>query len=133
MNSDSAPPKTLHRHLRCVALFTCLFATACSAPSKVVSADISRVPPITNAKAGTITDPQLLATLESFFPAYRTAKSNMAGGWKTGYDVTFHLSDGSSARVSTSVNDNNTIWSNGHGDFRTHGDFNAFMERFNKP
>jgi hypothetical protein len=107
-----------------------LVASSDGATTKLVSAEIVTIRSTAGGKPAAIiiTDPKSLATLETFFPAYRTAKSSKAGAWIARHQITFRFSDGSAAKVTTSDNDNNEIWSNGHGDFSTRGRLTPFVE-----
>ncbi len=77
-----------------------------------------------------VADRQKIAQLESFFPNYRKLpSSDMAGGWKAGSSVYFDFGNGRTVRVTISKNDDGKTWSVGNGDFRTHGDFDAFLKQ----
>jgi hypothetical protein len=56
-------------------------------------------------------------------------KSNMAAGWKAGYEVYFDFPRGKTIRVTTSANDKGRTWTVGQGDFDTKGDFNGFVKK----
>jgi hypothetical protein len=69
-----------------------------------------------------------IQTLESFFPNYRSLPgSDIAGGWKAGIHVYFDFPLGRTIRVTVAKNDDGKTWSVGHGDFRTQGDFEKFV------
>lgn len=106
----------------------CLPISCQGATTKLVSAHISTVQPGASGETSaiTITDSKTLATLESFFPAYRTARSSRAGAWIARHEIIFHFSDGSTTRVTTA--DDHEVWSNGHGDIPTRGNFTAFVK-----
>lgn len=75
-----------------------------------------------------IVDPQKLSMLESFFPGYRSRPTNKtAAGWMASHRVYFDFAGGETIRVTVSQNENARFWSVGRGDFRTKGDFVAFV------
>ena len=76
-----------------------------------------------------VSDPTTLARLESFFPNYRERPtSDAARGWIVGHTVYFDFPQGVTIRVAVSENQNAAFWSVGRGDFRTIGDFKAFVD-----
>jgi hypothetical protein len=76
-----------------------------------------------------ISDPKTLARLESFFPDYRDRPSSeVARGWEVGHNVYFDFPQGVTIRIAVSENQNAAFWTAGRGDFRTHGDFKAFVD-----
>ena len=78
-----------------------------------------------------VSDAAQLAALEGFFPGYRKRPhSNIAGGWRLGYEVYFNFPDGNTVRVIVSSPKNDpTHWSIGGGDFRVKGDFHTFAAK----
>jgi hypothetical protein len=76
-----------------------------------------------------ISDPKMLARLESFFPNYRDRPSSeVARAWEVGHNVYFDFPHGVTIRIAVSENQNAAFWTAGRGDFRTHGDFKAFVD-----
>lgn len=74
-----------------------------------------------------IRDPKKIATVERFFPGYRTRpQSNRGGAWELGYSVYFAKKDGSAIEIKLS--DDGKVWSVSQGDFVTKGDFKTFVE-----
>jgi hypothetical protein len=81
-----------------------------------------------------VADREKIAKLEDFFPDYRQLpSSDIAGGWKAGSSVYFDFGQGRTVRVTVSKNDDGKTWSVGRGDFRTHGDFGAFLAKLQEP
>jgi hypothetical protein len=76
-----------------------------------------------------VVDPEKLLILEAFFPGYsKRPSSDLAGGWKAGYQVYFNLPRGETVRLTVSENENGHLWSAGQGDFATKGNFVGFVE-----
>lgn len=65
-------------------------------------------------------EPEQLAALEQCFPDYKKRPaSNVAGGWKLGYEVYFNFPHGNTVRVTVSGGDNRqAVWSVGRGTSR---------------
>ncbi|HEX4131959.1 MAG TPA: hypothetical protein VHZ24_18140 [Pirellulales bacterium] len=77
-----------------------------------------------------IINKEKLSALEHFFPGYsQRPTSPSAGAWEMGYEVFFCFAGGETVRVSVSQNENGASWSTGSGDFRTNGDFPAFVRQ----
>ena len=84
---------------------------------------------ISNTTAINILDRDLITKLEAFFPNYdRFPSSNREPvGWKEGYCVYFNFGEGKTIKVVVAKNDNGGIWSMGHGDLVTNGNFAKFV------
>jgi hypothetical protein len=99
----------------------------------IVSAGVHSREGVGKFEAFSVVDREKIAKLESFFPDYRThPSSDIAGGWKAGWHVYFDFRNGRTVRVTVSQNDDGKTWSIGHGDFQTHGDFDAFLKQLQK-
>lgn len=84
-------------------------------------------------KAISVLNKDDIARLEAFFPAYQTQPtSSAAGGWEAGYDVYFSFRNGRTLKVTVSRNGGGEFWAMGDGDFRTRGDFPAFVKELVK-
>ncbi|MDX1963406.1 MAG: hypothetical protein SFX18_09650 [Pirellulales bacterium] len=70
-----------------------------------------------------------IAALAAHFPGYeRRPTSNIAGGWKRGYEVYFNFPLGNTIRLDISSPMNHPQhWSLGDGDFDVEGDFHQFV------
>jgi hypothetical protein len=81
------------------------------------------------SKAHRLTEAEQVAALAAYFPGFeKRPSSDMAAGWKMGYEVYFDYPDGVSIRLSVSSPRNRpTYWSVGRGDFETKGDFHRFV------
>jgi hypothetical protein len=76
----------------------------------------------------TITDRDEVAKLVAFFPGVgRGKESAIAGGWRPGYWVKLTRADGGSANVT--VNDDATVWSEGHGDWKAQPGLKEHLDR----
>jgi hypothetical protein len=84
---------------------------------------------IGETKAISIVDRATIAKLAALFPKFeRQPSSDVAGAWEAGYVIYFNFKGNRVVRVILSVNDDGQTWSTGDGDFKTHGDFRAFLD-----
>jgi hypothetical protein len=76
----------------------------------------------------TISTREEVAKLVSFFPGMGQGKeSGIAGGWRPGYWVKLTRSDGGSVNVT--VNDDASVWSEGHGDWKAQPGLKGYLDR----
>ncbi|MCR9117130.1 MAG: hypothetical protein NXI22_09330 [bacterium] len=85
---------------------------------------------ISQTKAISIVNDKTIKKLEAFFPNYRSYPSSEdAAGWDSGYSVYFNFRKGRTIRLAVSHPQNGgDLWSAGDGDFKTRGDFPAFVK-----
>ena len=84
---------------------------------------------IGETKAISIVNGPTIAKLAALFPKFeRQPSSEVAGAWEAGYVIYFNFKGNRIVRVILSGNDKGETWSTGDGDFKTNGDFRAFLE-----
>jgi hypothetical protein len=112
----------MRRIILVVAASVCVFG--CGRPDKkepaFVKVEIQRLLPLDSKAETTINDPAAIAKLAAFFPSVgRGAKSDIAGGWKAAYRLTFKPAEGDPVEVR--VDSDGKVWTEGRGN----GDWKA--------
>jgi hypothetical protein len=85
---------------------------------------------ISHTTAVNIVDRDIIKKLEAFFTDYGKFPSSQTppSGWKEGYLVYFNFGEGKTIEIVVAINDNGGIWSMGHGDLVTKGNFAKFVK-----
>lgn len=108
----------------CVALFAgCIVRNIkMGSPNLII---VTRYQPGISSERVEVAWPDLVSEWESFFPNYAVAQGVRDGGFAAEYEVIFMRPDGTASWVAASKEK----WTNGRGNFATHGDIDALYTK----